>query len=170
MKQEFEFEKKKLFKAIIVSSVFLFISVLFVAKPEFFLMNKFIKEYHIITLGIACGLLSTLLILSILLIVNRKTAIVVTENYIIDQCRYESFGKIYWTEIQEIKTVKRGDLKLQFKDLNLKGRRMSYFKRLLLIIANTEYKNSIIISSIWLKWSKEELETSIRTAFENHNK
>lgn len=169
MKQEFDFEKKKLFKAIIVFSVFLLISVLMVAKPDFFLTNKFISKYHITFLGFGCGLLSTFYILSILLIVNRKTAIVVTKSYIIDQCRYESLGKIYWSEIKEIKTVKRGDLRLYFKDLNLNDRKISFFKKLLLFIANIEYKNSVIISSVWLKCSNEELEMSIRKAFENHN-
>jgi hypothetical protein len=168
MIKEFEFDRRKVLKSLLFFTILLLLSVWFVFEPKRFIMNVFMKEYHVLIIGYSCGLVSALKFISILLIINRKIAIVVTGEYLIDNSSYESLGKIYWSAVKRIQVKPSGNLKIVVEKNELKLEKKTLFQKLLLHIQNLDYKNSVVISSTLLKCSFEELEESILTAFKNN--
>jgi hypothetical protein len=130
-------------------------------------MNVFMKDYHVLIIGYSCGLLSALKVVSILLMINRKIAIVVSDEYIIDNSSFESLGKIYWSEVIGVQVKARGNLKIEVSNINLKLKKKAFLHKILLHIHNLDYRNSVVISSALLSCTFEEFEKSILTAFKN---
>lgn len=168
MEQKFEFKKSRVLFGILVFVLFLICSVWLFLEPEIFIRNQWMRIVHIQILGALGIFWFSLLICSYLLILPIKTAIVVTSDFLIDNSRFESLGKIRWTEISKIQRIKKQSIEISFKNLNLKSRKMPILKRILLYMTNWNHKSSIIISSALLNCSIEELEKSIRSAFENY--
>lgn len=94
MKQEFEFKKGRKLLAILVFILFIIASLWLLLEPEIFIRNHFMKEIHIQILGVLWLLGSFFALCSFIMILPSKRAIVVTKDYLIDNSRYESLGKI----------------------------------------------------------------------------
>ena len=61
------------------------------------------KEERIQILGLIGILYYSSLLFSYLIILPRKYAITISDDYLIDSSKYESLGKIKWTDISKIK-------------------------------------------------------------------
>ena len=92
MNLEIKFRKNRITLGIIVSLIFLTFSVYFILKPEIFIRNVFMKILHIQILGIIGIVLFSALFFSILKLYSKKYALCITEEFIIDNSRYESSG------------------------------------------------------------------------------
>jgi hypothetical protein len=80
------------------------------------------KEEHIQIIGIIGFVYFPLLIFSFLKIIKRKYAILITEEFIIDNSKYESIGNIEWKSISEIKRLKKKSIELNIiKDEDIKA-------------------------------------------------
>jgi hypothetical protein len=143
------------------------LSAWFVIDPKRFIMNVFMKDYHVLIIGYSCGFLSVLKVVSILLIINRKIAIVVSGEYLIDNSSFESLGKIYWSEVIGIQVKDQRNLKIEVSNIDLKLAKKTFLHKILLHIHNLDYQNSVVVSSAHLSCTFEEFEKSILTAFKN---
>lgn len=170
MRKEFKFRTSKKLLAILFFLLFIILSLWLLSEPEKFIRNQFMKKSHILLLG-GVGLLSSFFYLcSFVMILPSKIAIVITKDYLVDNSRYESLGKIYWSEIYKIKRLNKNSIQITFKDLNLKNRKISILKRILLFLTNWNYKESVIISSALLDCSIDELEKAIRSGYLKRNR
>jgi hypothetical protein len=170
MEQIFEFKRSRVLLSFLILIFFSICSIWLILEPEIFIRNRWMKKVHIQFLGTISFLFNLLYLFSRLLILPRKKAVVVTSDFLIDNSRYESLGVIYWTEISKILKSDKNLIKIYFKDLNLKNRKLSIYKRILLYMTNWNYETSIIISNAQLNCSIDELEKSILSAFKNHKK
>lgn len=84
--------------------------------------------------------------------------------------KYESLGKIYWSEITKIKRVKKQYLRITFRKPIFETRNVFFLKKFLLFMQNWDYKNSIIISSALLECDIDYLEDKILKGYRNYKK
>jgi hypothetical protein len=167
---EFFINRKKLSSRTLFTLLMFIVAAIFILKPELFLLNVFTKPYHIVTLGIFSGTYFALLLYSLIHLLSRKSAILITDDYMIDNSRFESIGKIYWSEISGIKRINNRCIEISLKDLSSRFKKISVLKKFLLFMHNWNYKRSIVVSNLWLDCSIEDLENSIGVALKNHSK
>ena len=88
----------------------------------------------------------------------------------IDNSRYESFGKIEWKKISKIQRIEKYSIELFLNKSVFEDRKINLLKKFLLFMGNWNYKKSIIISSVALDCSVEELYEEINLAHKKDKK
>jgi hypothetical protein len=158
----FEYNKKRIWFGLMFFVLFNVIGIWLIVEPEIFIRNFLMKEEHIKLIGVLLSLYSLFMLCSfILLLFNKKEAFVVSDNYLIDNSRYESIGKIYFNEIHKIKRIKKNSLKIVLKESVFKIRKLNILQKILLMINNWNCKNNIIVSSALMNCEIDTLESTI---------
>lgn len=130
--------------------IMLGISIWFISEPKIFVRNVFMREWHIILLGVVVLISFLALLYSFLRIISKSYGIIITEEYFIDNSRYEAIGKIKWNEVSKIQRIKKTSIQIFLKK-NLSERiNNNLLKKFLFMMHNWDYKNSIIVSSALL--------------------
>jgi hypothetical protein len=141
------------------------ISNWFILEPNIFVRNVFMREWHIILLGGISTLYFLILFYSFLKILSRPYGIIISEEYFIDNSRYEAVGKVSWYEISKIKRIKKTSIQIFFKKNLSKNVSSNLLKKFLLVMQNWDYKNSIVISSALLECDINYLEEKFVKAY-----
>lgn len=141
-----------------------------IIKPEDFVNHFFATESKIIITGLIFEVFFIPLLFSFIYILPGKVALVITDNYLIDRSRYESLGKIYWSEIAKIRVVKKTYLRITFKKPIFKERKIFFLKQILLFMLNWKYKDSIIITTGFLECDIDYLKNEILSAYRNYKR
>ena len=170
MIKEYKFNKKRILLAIFVLHLMLFFSIYFLLEPEKFITNVFTKKEKFQILGTLGVFLYSASIFSLLKIFTRKYAIQITDKFLIDNSRYESFGKIEWKKISKIQRIEKYSIELFLNKSVFEDRKINLLKKFLLFMGNWNYKKSIIISSVALDCSVEELYEEINLAHKKDKK
>ena len=145
--------------------IMLGISIWFISEPKIFVRNVFMREWHIILLGVVVLISFLALLYSFLRIISKSYGIIITEEYFIDNSRYEAIGKIKWNEVSKIQRIKKTSIQIFFKK-NLSERiNNNLLKKFLLMMHNWDYKNSIIVSSALLECDINYLEKKLVQAY-----
>ncbi len=167
MKKEFKFKKTRILFGIIILGLFLVISVSFILSPENYIRNIFSTQRGIRTLGTVGVLFFSSMLYAYVAILPRKYSIQITDDFLIDNSKYESLGKIEWKDIAKVERIKKYSIKLTLNKSVFKSKKINLFKRFLRYMTNWDYKNSIIISSALSDCTIDELFNNI---LENHKK
>lgn len=162
MNKEIKFKKNRIFLGILLFSLMFSVSIYFLINPEIFLRNVFMRVEHIQTIGIVYF---SVLLYSFLKILPRKYAIQITDDFLIDNSKYESLGKIKWKDISEIQKLKKRNIELiLIKDMP----KINLLKKFLSIMHNWNYKKSILISSALIDCSIDDLFETISVNHKNN--
>ncbi len=167
MNLEIKFRKERIRLGIMFSLIMLTFSIFFILKPEIFIRNVFMKMLHIQILGIIGIVWFSSLFFSTLKLYSRKYALCIAEEFIIDNSRYESLGKIELQDILKIERIKKKSIEIFVNDSVFKNRKLNILKHFLLFMGNWNYKKSIIISSALLDCSIEELYENITKTYKD---
>ena len=170
MNLEIKFRKERITLGIIISLLLLTFSVYFILKPEIFIRNVFMKILHIQILGIIGIVLFSALFFSILKLYSKKYALCITEEFIFDNSRYESLGKIEWQNISKIERIKKKSIEIFVNESVFQNKKLNLIKKFLMFMGNWNYKKSIIISSTFLDCSIEELYENITKTYQSYKK
>lgn len=157
MYKEIKFKKNRILLGMLFLTLMLFASISFLINPEIFLRNIFMKVRHVQLLGIIGIVYFSALLFSFFIIIRRKYAIQITDNFLIDNSKYESLGKIKWADITKIQRLKKRSIEVFIKRDIYKTKKRNLLKRFLEIMSNWNYKKSIIISSALTDRSIEDL-------------
>lgn len=109
-----------------------------------------------------------LMLYSFLRILFRKKAIIITKEYLIDNSKYESIGKIKWKDISKITRVKKNNIQIFLNPIRIKTNPLKTFIRF--IGPNCEFRKSILISDTLLDCSIEELYKTISKTYKEYKK
>ena len=161
MNREIKFKKGRILLGIVISAVMLLTSISFILTPENYLRNVFSKEFYIQIIGTITLLYSSSLFYSLISIVNKTNAIVITDSYLLDNSKYESLGKIKWSSISKIQQIDKRNIRIFVNKSYLKTNKDNPLKKFLRMMNNWNYKNSVIISSALLDIDINELFKSI---------
>lgn len=170
MDLEIKFRKERIILGIMISLLMFTFSFYFILKPEIFIRNVFMKILHIQILGIIGIVFFSALFFSIIKLYFRKYALLITEEFIIDNSRYESLGKIEWQNISKIKIIKKKSIEIFVNESVFQNRKLNVIKNFLLFMENWNYKKSIIISNAFLDCNIEELYEKIIVTYESYKK
>jgi hypothetical protein len=165
MNKEIKFKKNRILLGILFLSLMLFASICFLVNPELFLRNKFMKVEHILIIGIIGFVCFSALLFSFFKIIQRKYAIKITDDFLIDNSKYESFGKIKWNDITEIQRLKKRSIEIFVKRDFYKTKKRNLLKKFLGFMSNWNYEKSIIISSALTDESIENLFEEITNTY-----
>lgn len=141
------------------------ISLWFIFEPEVFIRNVFMREWHIILLGVISMLYFLILFYSFLIILSRPFGIIIREEYFIDNSKYEAVGKIMWSEVSKIQSIKKSSIKIFLKIKDIDKLDNNLVKKFLRRMHNWDYKNSIVISSALLNCDINNLEEKFLKAY-----
>ncbi|MFC4740313.1 STM3941 family protein [Flavobacterium ponti] len=170
MIKEYKFNKERILLGIVFLLLMLIFSFYFLLEPEKFIRNIFTRKETNQILGIMGIILFSSLIFSSLKILPRKYAIRITDEYLIDNSKYESFGKIEWNNISKTQRIKKYSIEIFLNEPVFKDRKIDMFRKYLLFMSNWNYKKSIIISSAILNCDVEELYKEINLAHKKNKK
>ncbi|WCO03577.1 STM3941 family protein [Psychroserpens ponticola] len=168
MNKEIKFKKNRILLGILFFSLMLFASIWFLANPELFLRNVFMKEKHIQTIGIIGVIYFSALLFSFFKILRKKYAIQITDDFLIDNSKYESLGKVKWRDITKIQRLKKRSIEVFVKRDIHKTRKRNLLSKFLAIMNNRNYKESIIISSALTDISIEDLFEGITSTYKTN--
>ena len=120
-----------------------------------------------------CGFYFGVLALSTLFftIINlykRKSAIIITENFIRDNSKYDSIGTIYWHDIIDIRRINNNGIEIFVNKTVLRKTNLNYIKKFLLFMNNWNYNKSVIITTAFLDCNTEETFANIYSAYLNN--
>ena len=165
MAVDFLFSKKRIWLGIIFFLILNIVSIWFIINPEIFIRNFLMKKWHIQVLGFL-GVIYTLMMLYsfVILIFRKQKAFIISECFLIDNTKFESIGKIYFSEIDKIKRLKKYSLEIVLKEPILQSKKLNFLQKILHITNNWNYKNTIIVSSALLNCDVDVLESSIISA------
>jgi hypothetical protein len=170
MIKEYKFNKERILLGVFFLLLMLFFSFNFLLEPDKFITNVFTKKEKFQIFGIIGVFLFSASIFSSLKILKRKYAIQITDEFLIDNSKYESFGKIEWKNISKIQRIEKYSIELFLNESVFKDRKINLIKKFLLFMYNWNYKKSIIISSAVLNCSVEELYKEINLAHKKNKK
>ena len=170
MIKDYNFNKKRILLGTFSFLFMLFLSIYLVLEPEKFIRNIFMKEEPIQILGIIGIIFFSTLFYSFIKLFSRKIALQITEEYLLDNSKYEALGQIEWKNITKVKRIKKYSIEFFVNESIFKDKNISLLKKALLFMQNWNYKKSIIISSALLDCSIEELFDNITLAYKNYKK
>jgi hypothetical protein len=157
MNKEIDIKRIRVIYGIAISLTMLLISIWFILSPDIFIRNQWMKAAHIQTFGVIASVYFTFLLYSFIQIYSRRVGIIISSEYLMDLTRYESLGKIKWSEITSIQKFKKSSIEIIFKEPILKNKKLSMFKKILLYMNNYNPNLRIFISSALIDCSTEEL-------------
>lgn len=160
----FSYDRKRIVLAVITNMIFIVVSIWLICEPENFSTSILMKIWCQF-LGCIFCVFSTLTLFSFIALLFKKTdAFVITDTYLVDNSRLESLGKIYFKEIQKIKTFKKHSLEITMKEPVFKSMKLNVLQKALLIANNWKPKSTIIISSFTLNCDRDTLRNAILAA------
>lgn len=165
MENRINFNKGRIIVAILVVTLMLSLSIWVILDAKIFIRNFLIKEWLIILFGVFATMFFSALLYSLFKILPRTCALIISEEYLIDNSRYEAIGKIRWDEISKIKKIKKNAIQFFFKKGVSERVDNNLLKKFLRWSLNWDYKNSIIISSVALECDIDYLEKKIMQAY-----
>ena len=164
------FKKTKILLGLTIVVVMLLVSILFIYEPERYLRNVFSTREYIRNIGIVGVIFYSTVLYSNFSNFGKKHAIIISDEFLIDNSTYGSIGKIYWTDIVEISKLKKMSVELYLKPSVLESINDSLTKKFMRFMTNWRYKKSIIISTALLDCNRDELyEQIINTHKRNKN-
>lgn len=166
MYREFKFKKGNVLFGLIFYTLLLLIFISFLINPEIYIRNVFMTERSIIIIGIIGIIYSSSVLYSFIRLLSRKYSIKITEEFLIDNSKYESLGKIKWKDISKIQRFKKNNIELTLNRDIIKNKNL--LKRFLTFIHNWNYNKSILISSALIDCNIEELFATISGAYERN--
>ncbi|MFT7250866.1 MAG: hypothetical protein ACI9FW_000583 [Flavobacterium sp.] len=167
MIKDYKFDKKRILLGVFISICMIMFSILFLLKPEVFIRNIFMQTELIQILGIT-GLAYFLAIFySVIKLFPRKYAIQITDEFLLDNSKYESLGKIRWQNISKIERIKKKGIQIFVNESVFQNVKLNILEKFLLFMGNWNYKKSIIISSAFIDCNIEELYENIILAYKN---
>lgn len=144
----YNYNIKRIVFGIFVFAGFSLLSLWLLIDPERFIHSYILrKKIYIQTLGILGFTGSLIFVLSfILLLLNLKDkAIIISDEFIIDNSKYESIGKIDYKYISDVKRIQNAlQIILKVPVINIK--KLNILQKILMFMTNWKYKYSIIIS------------------------
>lgn len=161
MESVININKSRVLYGITFCIIMLGISIWFISEPKIFVRNVFMSEWHIVLLGIISTIYFLILFYSFLRIISKPYGMIITEEYFIDNSKYEAIGKIKWNEVSKIQRVKKTSIQIFFKKNLSETININLLKKFLLMMHNWDYKNSIIISSALLECDINYLEKKL---------
>ena len=167
MNKEIKFKTRKVFIGIVFCAILLVFSISFLLKPEIYIRNVFATTLRIQIIGVIGVLYFLPLIYSLVRIFPRKYAIRITDEFLIDKSKYESLGKIKWSEISKVQRFKKRNIQV-FLKTDLTTNKSNLLKRHLRFMHNWNNKKSILISSALLDCSIDELFETISASHKNN--
>tara|TARA_B110000261_G_scaffold150277_1_gene177635 strand:- start:57 stop:566 length:510 start_codon:yes stop_codon:yes gene_type:complete len=165
MNKDIKFKNNRILLGMLFFTLMLIASIYFLINPEIFLRNVFMKVEHVQLIGIIGIVYFSALLFSFFKIIQRKYAIQITDDFLIDNSKYESLGKIKWTDITKIQRLKKSSIEVFKKKDIYKTKKRNLLKRFLTIMSNWNYKKSIIISSALTDRNIENLFEDIRSTY-----
>ncbi|MCI4671807.1 MAG: hypothetical protein MRZ79_26935 [Bacteroidia bacterium] len=148
----------------LVLLLFLATSVSFFLWPEAFVRNVYTKPEYIQILGIIGIVLYVALLFSYGSLFGRKTAIIITNEFLVDHSKYESLGEIRWSEVSRIQKIHKSNVEVFLNKEAFDSRKISWFKRFLMFMSNWKHEKSVLISSALLECSRETLYRHLKKA------
>ena len=155
--KEIKFKKWKILSGVIFFVFMLTVSISFLLTPDRFIRNAFMTAEHIQTIGIMGLVYFSTLLFSLVKLLTRKYAILITDEFLVDNSRYESLGKIRWADISNIQRLQKRSIELNLNQGMLKTSNRNLLKRFLNFMHNWKYNKSIVISSALLECGINEL-------------
>ncbi|OFM84652.1 STM3941 family protein [Weeksella sp. HMSC059D05] len=171
-----KYSKSKIFGFILFFLVMNITCIGLIINPQLFVSKFISNQYFIFVFGILGFLYSFLMFISnVLLLFNRKKAIIVSELELEDNSTYESIGVIKWDDIDAIDTCelysgKYLELTINNKEKYIKNNRINILKLILMYLNNWKPKDKIIINCRRLDCTFDELEKIIKDNFRAFNK
>jgi hypothetical protein len=163
-------KKSKIINNIIAFLIFFFISCYMFLHPDFFVSKIFKNIYFIKIIGFLVIFISLILLISYTIkLFDNKVGLIITDEFIIDNSVFESVGKIYWYDIKNIKLEEKYvclNITKKFEKDYIK--RLNLLKKIIIIVKKRNYKSSIMISSVNLDCSNEELVDFINKEFKKY--
>jgi len=141
------------------------ISSWFIVEPKIFIRNVFMREWHIVLIGVISFLYFAILLYSFIKIISKTYGVVVSDEFFIDNSKYESIGKVRWIEVSKIQRIKKTSLKIYFNKNKINRSNNNLLKKILQKMHNWEYKESIIISSALLNCDISYLQEMFEKAY-----
>lgn len=156
------FKKRRLALGFVFFIILIVVSCWFIYNPELFLRNKWMKTYHIQTLGVL-GIFYSLLMLwaFVALLVRKKSAFIIADSYLIDHSRFESIGKIRYQEIQHVERIKKHSLTITLNEPLTYWKRLNLLQKVVFLANNWTFSKRIIISAMLLDCDVTVLEKAI---------
>ncbi len=168
MCKEIKFKKSRIVFGLLFSVLMLSFSIWFIVDPEIFIRNFLMEMWHIQLIGIIGVIFFTTLLYSFIKIYNRKWALRITNDYFIDNTKYEAIGKTLWENVEKIQRKKKYTLEIFLKENITSYTNQNLVQKFLLFMQNWNYNKSILISSALLECDIEELEEMMSVAYENY--
>ncbi len=141
--KEIKFRKIRVLLGILFFAIFLITTLYFVYNPDGMAEHMHSKTEYIQIIFSLFSVFPLAMLISFITISFRQKAIIITEKYLIDYSKYESLGKIKWTDITKIKRVKKTNIQIFLEPTKIKT---NPFKTFLRFMTNWDYKDSILIS------------------------
>jgi len=168
MNIEIKFKTRKVFIGMIFYIILLVFSISFLLKPDIYIRNVFATTLRIQIIGIIGTIYFSTLLYSLAKIFSRKYAILITDDFLIDKSKYESIGKIKWSEISKVKRLKKRNIQVFLNEKDLTTNKSNLLKKYLRFMHNWNHKKSTLISSALLDCSIDELFETISASHKNN--
>lgn len=168
MSTEIKFRKGRIFLGIIIFVILFALSISFLLNAENYLEHFFSNVAPLQTIGGILFIYSSTVLYSLVKIFSRKDAIRITEEYLVDNSKYESLGKIKWRDISKIQRIQKRNIEVFLNPTAYKAEKSNRLKRFLRFMHHWNYSKSMLISSALLDCSREELFEAISEAYEKN--
>ena len=170
---KFYFDRKRIVLAIIVLVAFAGISVWFIKEPEKFIRNVFMKKFHVQLLGYL-SFTSTLIMTSayLVLLFRRKTALIIADNYLIDNTKFDSVGRIDFDEIISVQKLNKYNVEIGLKESVLESKKMNVLQKIIYLLTNWYWQRySIRITCVHIRdCNRDKLYRLLKTAISQSKK
>lgn len=164
-----KFKKRKVLLGIVFFAIYFAIVIGFIFYPEGMMKHLHTKDKKLVQIPfLIVSIFPFTMLYSYLRILFRKKAIIITSEYLIDNSKYESFGKIEWKDISKIRRVKKNNIQIFLNPIRLKTNPLKTFIRF--IGPNSEFRKSILISDTLLDCSIKELYKTISKTYKEYKK
>jgi hypothetical protein len=171
MRTVFHLKRKRIATGILFFIIACFISTLFLFHPEIFLRNKWMKIYHIQTLGVLGIIYSLIMLWSFsALIFRKKAAFIIADSYLIDHSKFESFGKIQYHDIQHVERIKKHSLAITLREPLTYWKRLNLLQKAAFLANNWTFNKRIVVSAALIECDISVLEKAIVDAIKRQEK
>jgi len=169
MEKRYEYNKFRIAISIFVFLMLFIMGLVFLWKLEVFKRDLLIKDFFAL-FGIFFLSLMVLQIITFTILLFRKTfAVVITDEYLIDNTKYYSFGKIAWDKITSVNVIKHNNgkesIELFLSTEFSEELKLDILKKVLLWFDNYGDKSKIVLRSTFLNINMEELKKNIISTF-----
>lgn len=169
MEIRYGYDKFRITASILGFLIFFVMGWVLLCKLEIFKKEVFIK-YFFVLIGVFFLSIMILQIITFTILLFRKTpAIIITEEYLIDNSKYYSFGKIPWNKITSINVIKhsnnRETIELVLSSDFSNQIKLDILKKILLWLDNYGDKSKIVLRNTFIDSEMEEFKNKIIITF-----